>query len=94
MDARQAIRAEHGAAILYASEISESMNSNRRERQPIWLAKHSAAIFYATEISELLNSNRRESQPIWLVNRNAEGKIRIRHESQPIWLAIWYNSRQ
>ena len=76
MDARQAIRAEHGVAILYASAISELLNSNRRESQPIWLAGI---------------GSRRESQPIWLVNRNAEGKIRIRHESQPIWLAIWYN---
>jgi len=76
VDARQAIRAEHGVAILYASAISELLNSNRRESQPIWLAGI---------------GSRRESQPIWLVNRNAEGKIRIRHESQPIWLAIWYN---
>ena len=37
MDARQAIRAEHGAAILEAIEISESPNGNRRERQPLWL---------------------------------------------------------
>jgi len=90
VDARQAIRAEHGVAILYASAISELLNSNRRESQPIWLAgigsrRESQPIWLAGI------GSRRESQPIWLVNRNAEGKIRIRHESQPIWLAIWYN---
>ena len=53
-------------AILYASAISELLNSNRRESQPIRLAGHGAAIFYATEISESMKGNHRESQPIWL----------------------------